>query len=190
MFLRIVYLFGMPSRKPFLYFFFFLLLPVKYVCTNKAGKLNGNWGWLSLAVTVEPSSPLQRGILAAEQWRQKEEGGMLSVSEGRQINTTKHFGGGVNVSAGATLFNKGWCSLAYTDSYTQPHRDRDAYARCDTHRTHLESSWTSHIHKQKMGSERSKRLLLLNAVCTPQPPKLGLTGAFYIRADMEHQRLA
>lgn len=31
---------------------------------------------------------------------------MLSVSEGRQINTTKHFGGGVNVSAGATLLIK------------------------------------------------------------------------------------
>lgn len=28
------------------------------------------------------------------------------MSEGRQINTTKHFGGGVNVSAGATLLIK------------------------------------------------------------------------------------
>lgn len=43
-----------------------------------------------------------------------ERGGMLSVSEGRQINTTKHFGGGVNVSAGATLFKKaGALSLSH-----------------------------------------------------------------------------
>lgn len=32
-----------------------------------------------------------------------EKGGALSMSEGRQVNTTKHFGGGVKVSAGATL---------------------------------------------------------------------------------------
>lgn len=42
---------------------------------------------------------------------------MLSVSEGRQINTTKHFGGGVNVSAGATLLIKGWCSLSQTHTH-------------------------------------------------------------------------
>lgn len=48
-----------------------------------------------------------------------EGGGMLSVSEGRQINTTKHFGGGVNVSAGATLLIKAG-ALSHTNSYT-PH---------------------------------------------------------------------
>lgn len=31
---------------------------------------------------------------------------MPSVSKEKQINTTKHFGGGVNVSAGATLLIK------------------------------------------------------------------------------------
>lgn len=39
--------------------------------------------------------------LGQEQRRHKEEGA-VSV-RGEQINTTKHFGGGVNVSAGATL---------------------------------------------------------------------------------------
>ena len=43
---------------------------------------------------------------------------MLSVSEGRQINTTKHLGGGVNVSAGATLLIK---AGALTLSRTQIH---------------------------------------------------------------------
>lgn len=31
---------------------------------------------------------------------------MPSVSKEKQVNTTKHFGGGVNVSAGATLLIK------------------------------------------------------------------------------------
>lgn len=57
--------------------------------------------WEQSCETVSPSAR-HFGSGAAE----AEGGGMLSVSEGRQINTTKHFGGGVNVSAGATLLIK------------------------------------------------------------------------------------
>lgn len=65
-----------------------------------------------------PPSARHFGSGAAE----AEGGGMLSVSEGRQINTTKHFGGGVNVSAGATLFNKGRCSLSLTHAHTNSYK--------------------------------------------------------------------
>lgn len=53
---------------------------------------------------------------------------MLSVSEGRQINTTKHFGGGVNVSAGATLLIKAG-ALTLTNSYT-PHTRETHLTTC------------------------------------------------------------
>lgn len=66
---------------------------------------------------THPTSARHFGSGAVE----AEGGGMLSVSEGRQINTTKHFGGGVNVSAGATLLNKGWCSLSLPNTHT--HKD-------------------------------------------------------------------
>lgn len=54
------------------------------------------------AQIMDPNQSGRFGCRAVEVQR----GGMLSVSEGRQINTTKHFGGGVNVSAGATLLKK------------------------------------------------------------------------------------
>lgn len=63
---------------------------------------------------------------------------MLSVSEGRQINTTKHFGGGVNVSAGATLLNKGWCSLSLSLSPKHTHSQRFIHVTCHSI-THLDS---------------------------------------------------
>lgn len=53
---------------------------------------------------------------------------MLSVSEGRQINTTKHFGGGVNVSAGATLLIKaGALSLSHKFIHTHTHTHGDRF---------------------------------------------------------------
>ncbi len=36
----------------------------------------------------------------------------------------------------------------------------------------------------KNGQLEEQRLLLLNAVCTIQPPQLSLTGAFYIQSSM------
>lgn len=73
--------------------------------------------WEQSCETVSPSARhFGSGAVEAEG------GGMLSVSEGRQINTTKHFGGGVNVSAGATLLIKAG-ALSLTNSYT-PHSQR------------------------------------------------------------------
>lgn len=70
--------------------------------------------WEQSCETVSPSARhFGSGAVEAEG------GGMLSVSKGRQINTTKHFGGGVNVSAGATLLIKAG-ALSLTNSYT-PH---------------------------------------------------------------------
>lgn len=59
--------------------------------------------------------------------------GMLSVSEGRQINTTKHVGGGVNVSAGATLLIKAG-ALSHTNSYTPHMRQSRRHAHRDIRR--------------------------------------------------------
>ena len=107
---------------------------------------------------------------------------MLSVSEGRQINTTKHFGGGVNVSAGATLLIKGWCSL----SQIHTRRTLTRHTRSQTHQKKqscIPNPAEPPTSANKNGQLEEQRLLLL-------PPQLSLTAAFYIHADMEHQRLA
>lgn len=72
---------------------------------------------------------------------------MPSVSKEKQINTTKHFGGGVNVSAGATLLIKAG-ALSLTQSHprhrlkqlsrekqnkTQERTHADAAAATETH---------------------------------------------------------
>lgn len=71
---------------------------------------------------------------------------MPSVSKEKQINTTKHFGGGVNVSAGATLLIKaGALSLTQIhprhrlkqvskikQNKTQEHTDADAATETHT----------------------------------------------------------
>lgn len=82
-----LYLSGMPSRKPVLYFFF-SPPPTRQICLyEQSWKLNGNWAnchWLMLCffncavlrlgAELRNCLPPQRGILAAEQRRQKEEG--------------------------------------------------------------------------------------------------------------------
>lgn len=70
----------------------------------------------------------QRDSLAARgRWRQKGEG-MPSVSEEKQINTTKAlFGGGVNVSAGATLLMKAG-ALSLTHTRTHAHKKQSIHA--------------------------------------------------------------
>ncbi len=71
---------------------------------------------------------------------------MLSVSEGRQINTTKHFGGGVNVSAGATLLIKGWCSLSHKFIHTTYSRDRSDNVHANTQTRMHEKHTHTHTH--------------------------------------------
>jgi len=106
-------------------------------------------------------SPPQRGTFCSGSGGGRKGGWMLSVSEGRQINTTKHFGGGVNVSAGATLLIKagalsqnsytphrlgtdrdniqphaltGMRASAHTYTYTHTHTHTHTRAHCDAHR--------------------------------------------------------
>ncbi len=147
-----------------------------------------SWCCASLAVLCFSVSGAATSLPSARHFGsgalEAEGGGMLSVSEGRQINTTKHFGGGVNVSAGATLLIKGWCSLSpihthrtYSETALTTSKQIELtlyHAHCYVqHKTnwHPKSSPSSRIHKQNRQLEE-QRLLLLNAACAIQPPQV------------------
>lgn len=68
---------------------------------------------------------------------------MLSVSEGRQINTTKHFGGGVNVSAGATLLIK-----AGALSRSLSHSHKFIHSKTDLTSKQIHTTRYTHTHTQ------------------------------------------
>lgn len=85
---------------------------------------------------------------------------MPSVSKEKQINTTKHFGGGVNVSAGATLLIKaGALSLTQIHPRHRPkqlsrknktkHKNTLMLTQPLKHTLYLKSGF--HLHKQKNG---------------------------------------
>lgn len=102
-------------------------------------------------------------------WRQKGEG-MPSVSEEKQINTTKAlFGGGVNVSAGATLLMKaGALSLTQKKSIHAADPPETRTHRCfcaDTEKRWLHLESVTHLQQLKKGGKEEGALLEYVSTC-------------------------
>lgn len=89
--------------------------------------------------------------------------------------------------------------LSLTNSYTPHTRETDPTTSMQIHKhmsTNTHTLWYTAktdcilnpaeppTFTNKNGQLKEQRLLLLNAVCTIQPPQLSLTGAFYIQSSM------